>query len=239
MYYPYHQVDRPVAFHTSQYLKTFSCILLHTEILRTTNVRAIFLEEPAMADSPSEEFFEISVSGSGVSIKKSVNANIARDIISIVMGGATDHKGSPGQGDLHADTRSRASLRTPKPAERLSLREYLDDVQAKKNAEKIVAIAEFLITHEAAEEFTKEGILSRFRQAGETPPANFHRDFSLAVKSGWVAEDPAKSGSFFVTKKGRTAIEQRFSGDAAKASSSPKARRKPKKRGETDNGIEE
>jgi hypothetical protein len=77
--------------------------------------------------------------------------------------------------------------------------------------------------------FTKDDIRGRFRLSGEAAPANFPRDFIWAVKNGWIAEDPKSPGSFYVTQKGRNAIENNFSSEVKKGTPQPAARRRPRK----------
>lgn len=83
--------------------------------------------------------------------------------------------------------------------------EYLDDVEAKRNPGKIVAIGAFLVDHLGKESFTLEEVKAQFQYAGGTPPANFARDFSLAVSNRWIAQAPGSAGNYFVTNTGRKA----------------------------------
>jgi hypothetical protein len=97
---------------------------------------------------------------------------------------------------------------------RLSLREYLDSVDARSNPEKIAAFGSYLRDHAGQEDFTRDDIKPSFRSAGETLPANLPRDFGSAAQNGWIAEDPAKAGRFYVTRKGEEAVKRRADGAA-------------------------
>ncbi|MBW3557682.1 MAG: hypothetical protein KY454_12195, partial [Actinobacteria bacterium] len=77
-------------------------------------------------------------------------------------------------------------------------------MEAKRNPDKIVAIGAFLVDHLGKESFTRE-VKARFQHAGGTPPANFARDFSLAVSNKWIAQAPGSAGNYFVTNTGRKA----------------------------------
>ena len=92
-----------------------------------------------------------------------------------------------------------------------------------------MAIAEYLYIHEEVELFTRDDIRGRFRTAGEAVPGNFPRDFAWAVKNGWVAEDVKSAGSFYVTQKGRLAIQSKFSEEVKKATAQPVSRKRSRK----------
>src|ERR1700730_764236 len=171
----------------------------------------------------SEELYAVSIEGNGITIQKSVPAHIARQMINVIMGGAIVDE--PVSRHDAAVSTNDASLGTghvpPVGGRRTSLREFLDESQASRNPDKITAIAEYLLVHEAIELFTRDDIKGRYRAAGEAAPANFPRDFTWAVKNGWVAEDPKSQGSFYVTQKGRNAIENKFSSEVKKGTPQP------------------
>jgi len=154
--------------------------------------------------------FTLSLSGGGLSFTQQISAEQLAGVMALALGVS-----SPSPAKTGAGGGSGGSVQA-KSTERLSLREYLDASDAKKIPEKIVAIALFLNEHEGAEMFSRDDIKSRFRSAGESQPGNFPRDFGVAVSSGWIAEDHAARGSFYVTKTGRGAVESRFAADVAR-----------------------
>jgi hypothetical protein len=169
-----------------------------------------------------EELFAVSIKGQGVTIEKTVPVNVARQMINVIMGGAEEPQVSkynlPEVGSAAAQG-----------GRRISLREFLHESQASSNPEKITVIAEYLREHEGKEEFARDEIKGLFRQAGEGAPANFPRDFSVAVRNGWVAEDTKSPGSFFVTNTGRAAISNKFSGEIKKGGVQPASRKRSRK----------
>lgn len=170
----------------------------------------------------NDELYVVSVKGDGISIEKSVPASVARQVINAVMGGSiTGASAEPGKREDRPNAFN--------GARRLSLREFLEETQAKRNPDKITVIAEYLFEFEGQELFARDDIKSRFRLAGEAAPANFPRDFSWTVRNGWIAEDPKSPESFYVTQKGRNAIENKFSSDVKKATSQPSARRRSRR----------
>lgn len=159
------------------------------------------------ATTPAPQY-DFSLTGDGISITRKVPEAVARSIIALVLGGAV----MPTREISFAQPpNASGSMPAPRHAhERLSLREYLDDVGATRNPDKITAIGQFMLEQEERDLFTRDDVKSRFRSAGEAAPGNFPRDFSLAVRTGWISEDPKSPGSFYVTKKGREALQGGF-----------------------------
>jgi hypothetical protein len=179
-----------------------------------------------------EEQYIISIKGNGITVERSVPAQVARQMINVIMGGAPPYE-SVSRPESPVSGRGVDRVAPGVGGRRTSLREFLDETQAKRNPDKITAIAEFLSEHDEVALFTKDDIKGRFRSAGEGAPRNFPRDFAWAVKNGWVAEDHKLPGSFYVTQKGRTAIENKFSTEIRKGTAQPTARRRSRKPGGT------
>ncbi len=168
--------------------------------------------EPQSAMDPTKEEplatpYELILEGNGISLKRRLSEATALRVIGVVMGTG----GAPtGAG------------RTPTPPASsgipaTSLREYLDGTEAKGNPEKIVAIGQFLIESGVSQVFSRDDIKSRFRDAGERPPANFARDFGLAISAGWIAEDLSTRGQYYITKTGANAAATHFSDDVQRS----------------------
>lgn len=87
-----------------------------------------------------------------------------------------------------------------------SAREALDLSGAKKNPEKIVALGQYVL-QDGGETFKVEDVKAQFRRARETPPANFSRDLSTAMKEGWIAQ--GDGDEYYITHK----IQGIFDGD--------------------------
>lgn len=101
------------------------------------------------------------------------------------------------------DTASRKERET-------ELAEFLNQVQAKRTPDKLTAIAYFLRQQRQQLEITKADILAAFEQAMEPVPKNLNRDLRWAEKLGWIAEKPNQAGSFYLTQKGQTIVEDHF-----------------------------
>ncbi|MFF2050531.1 hypothetical protein ACFVU2_02920 [Leifsonia sp. NPDC058194] len=98
-------------------------------------------------------------------------------------------------------------------------REALDISGAKKNPEKIVALAAYVL-QDGGETFKVEDVKTQFRRARETAPANFSRDMSAAIASGWIAE--ADPGEYYLTNKVSAVLDGGFT--FPKASNGGRAR---------------
>lgn len=145
--------------------------------------------------------FSLRLSGDGINIEQEIDQRTALQIVQVVMGG-----GAPAGAPVNAP----ASARSPE-AVTLSLREYLDQIGAKKKPDQITTIAQFVCEIEGQGDFSREDIRSRFIAAREPLPGNFGRDFAVAEKNGWVAEVHGKKNRYYVTAKGTQAIKNNFS----------------------------
>jgi hypothetical protein len=156
--------------------------------------------------------YSLTLKGEGISVSRDVDQSVARAIMELVLGGVEP----PRLGTMTNERASSSPANTQ--LTRLSLREFLDQAEPKRNPDKIVAIGEYIIQHDKQPEFTRDDVKARFRNAGEPVPANFPRDFNWAISTGWIAEDAHNAGQHYVTQKGRTAIAEKFSGEIKKKS---------------------
>lgn len=154
-----------------------------------------------MSESQAQETFRVTVTGVGIEIEREVSANRLPLIMSAIMG--TDFPN--GQTDSMSVTQ-----KVFDSSSRMSLREFLDEVKATRKPDQIVAIGQYMALHEKRDTFTRDDIKTRFQSAREPLPANFPRDFGVAITKGMIAEDHSQHGVFYVTRTGARAVEQRF-----------------------------
>jgi hypothetical protein len=158
--------------------------------------------EPSKTTPDREPTYALTLKGDGISIDRKIPADIAVQIVSLAMGGGASGVSSSGpQGPT-------TQQRTPGPT--VAIREFLNEVSAKRNPDKITAMAVYLRDHQGRDSFSRDDVKSLFRKAGESVPANYSRDFGLALSSGWIAEDHATSGEYYVTKSGDDALAEEF-----------------------------
>jgi hypothetical protein len=138
--------------------------------------------------------YDLTLKGDGISIDRPVSADIAVQIMSLAMGGSAANP-APSSPRVSA-----VPQRESGPT--MAIREFLNDVGAKRNPDKIIAMAIYLRDHQGRDSFSRDDVKGLFRKAGEAIPANYSRDFGLALSSGWIAEDHETSGQYYVTKSG-------------------------------------
>lgn len=175
----------------------------------------------------SGDRFTVSIEGEGVSVKKTISNEVARQLIAVVMGGSP--VGSVAAAGSAGIVPSVLAAPVVPSGRRVSLREFLVECQAKRNPDKIAAMAAYLEIHEGTNAFTRDDIKGRFRLAGEAAPGNYGRDFTWAVTNGWIAEDIKAPGSYYVTQTGHSAVKSKFLGDVKKGTAQPQGRRRIKR----------
>lgn len=146
--------------------------------------------------------YKLNLTGGGVTVDREVSEEQARQIVAIVMGGASV------AGPL---TRSASGIATRAVSgQTRGLREFIDEVAAERKPEKILAIGAYLIDNLGQQSFSREEVKAQFKNAGEGVPGNYPRDFKWAITAGWIAPDPEADDRFFVTDTGRQALDQQF-----------------------------
>jgi len=111
--------------------------------------------------------------------------------------------------------------------QKISLGEFVHKHEPTTYPEKVLAIATYLKEFKNRESFSPEDIRPLFRTIGDVPPANFGRDFRLALGNSWIAPDDRDPNAFYVTSLGLKALSSNFSGESIKK----QAVRKRKKNG--------
>lgn len=173
--------------------------------------------------SASGETYSLSLEGGGLTVQRDVSEAVAFEILRIVMSGG---RGAPQERGV-APAVGRSDGRST------SLREYFDEVQPKRNVDRILAIACYLDVARGVDSFGPDEVKKEFRRAGEAPPGNYSRDFRWAVSAGWIAETE-ESGQYFVTQKGRDAVNAKFSDEIKKATGVSKAGRRRRQKSKGD-----
>lgn len=154
-----------------------------------------------LAMSDQEQTFNLRLTGIGINVEKEISRQAALRVMNIVFGGADRGPTASEQDVPNEKDNGRTTL---------SLREYIDNVGAKKKPDLITAIAHYICEFESQEDFDRDDIRSRFSAAKEPLPGNFGRDFALAQKDGRIAEVHGKKNRFYVTARGIQAIEGGF-----------------------------
>ena len=163
-----------------------------------------------MQDSDKEIPYEIQLEGEGLNLKKTITEEMAARIMQIVMGSSQIPRNEKSESsEEHLDD---AVGRPPR-----AISEFIEEVGAKRNPDKILTIGQFLTDELGQKTFSVDQIKDQFRPAGESMPSNFGRDFRWTVSIGWLAEDRDTPGTYYVTRTGLTALEQQFSEEIRRA----------------------
>jgi hypothetical protein len=201
-------------------------------IERSIGPRSAKFGEIGVRDQEAE-CYNLKLEGHGISVSREISQEAARAILDVVFGG--DRAGGGGR----SEWRGKEALDDRDDGNRpsMSLPEFLDASGAKRNPDKIAVIGQYIVEFEGRQDFSREDVKVRFRQAGEGVPSNFPRDFTWAVKNGWIAEDLETKGAYYVTRKGKEAVERKFATDIVKKTAQKKSSvRRRSKTDETEAG---
>lgn len=160
--------------------------------------------ENGMTNQPIE--YKLTLKGDGITVERNVSEQIAKEIISMVLAG--DSRSSTTQQPTTSVSSQPSELSST--SKKKSLREYLNEVNARKNPQKILAIAHYLSTHMGKGMVSVTNIRPQFRLANEPLPANLNRDFQTAAQNGWIAPDHEGYKMFYITQTGLDALENKF-----------------------------
>jgi hypothetical protein len=154
-----------------------------------------------MAKDIEKQKIVISIQGGGLSYKGEIDQDIAARIISLCLSkerhigfGALELKKSiTDRGDSYE-----------------AIAEYFDQINPKRNPDKILTIAGYLFK-KGQKFFTTQDIKPYFSKVGEPIPGNFTRDFQWVKFAKWIAEgDGVERGRFYITKKGQKVLQEGF-----------------------------
>jgi len=161
-----------------------------------------------------EDRYTVKIEGLGLSLEREVSRQIGDQVVVLMLTGTTGPTAaiSPNRdrprAAAHAAPAGQVHPAHPDPA--TSVREYLDETGAKRIPDKITAIGLYLKEHSQQAEFTRDDVVTGFEGAAESVPKNLNRDIKWTLKAGWIAEKTGKKGQYYVTKSGKTAVEQSF-----------------------------
>ena len=116
--------------------------------------------------------------------------------VTALLGMAPSSPGSAlSTGGIPDDARSQTPARAAATDRPKSIVELMQEKQPKSNPQKVALFAYYRERVEGLARFAKSDLKGYFASAKEKPAANYDRDFSHAVKLGWIHEDGADSSS--------------------------------------------
>jgi hypothetical protein len=107
-----------------------------------------------------------------------------------------------------------------------SINELMLEKKPVTHAQRLAVFAFYRERVEGTSRFARSDLEDYYRKAKEAPPGNFDRDFTNAVKAGWIHEDGADS---YLTSRGVEAVEAGFGKASPRGLSAVKAKRKSKR----------
>ena len=143
-----------------------------------------------------------------------------------------DSKRGSHRNDMHGE---RGAHRRENPA----IRTYLDEVQAERNPEIIVAVAALLKKQLDWDVFSATDIKSQLRNAGVRVPGNLSRDLKWTEDIGWIERDEDSPGYYRLTELGLLALEEKFSSDVREGTTKKTTESDPSVKTFDDNPNEE
>jgi hypothetical protein len=172
----------------------------------------------------SESVYKLKIEGDGLIFEREISKEVGDKILILILSGGKQSTATPIPTGV-SSSQEEKTLIHKRPSD-VSVREFLDDHNAKRNPDMITALGLYLHDHNQQNSFTKEDILNAFEAAAEPAPKNFARDLKWAIKIGWVAEKRDMKDNYYVTASGKTAVNTSFPDDLIKKTKVPL---KPKK----------
>jgi hypothetical protein len=155
----------------------------------------------------SQEKYRVKVEGPGLNLDREISPEVVGKIVMLIIAGSSAQTFQDRTGQyLTINETISNDLQAPS----LSVREYMDIHQPKRNPDKITAIGCFLNEYRAKSTFTKSDLEILFQEAAEPIPGNLPRDLKWAIRAGWVAVKPDDKSVFYVTKKGVDVVAKNF-----------------------------
>ena len=154
----------------------------------------------------AETKIKLILTGKTLSYKKEIDEYTASQIVALCAGSRAEKETKPRQTEK------------PNVPNRESAAEYLNRHTPKRNPDKILTLAGYIVDTYQKDSFQPNEIKNLFRDAGEVVPANFNRDFRWAVGNAWIAQDHVKKGNYYITNTGLKVLRENFPDDLIKKS---------------------
>lgn len=154
--------------------------------------------------------YRLTLKGDGITVERNISKALAKDIIAMILGESFPQISPKSSENVALAQRNNEQQPNNHGSPRKSLREYFNEVGAKKNPQKILAIANYLVSFMGKTTFSVADIGPQFKVANEPIPANLHRDFQILSQEGWIAPDHAERKKFYITQTGLRVLSNKF-----------------------------
>ncbi len=170
-----------------------------------------------MTSNKTKDKVAITLKGAGITFGSKISPLTAANVLKICMAAEQENIGSIMPQTLITEA--------PIGEQKISLGEFVHKHEPTTYPEKVLTIAAYLKEFKNKESFSPEDIRPLFRTIGDVPPANFGRDFRIALGNSWIAPDDRDPNTFYVTSLGVKALSSNFSGESIKKQSIRKRRK--------------
>jgi hypothetical protein len=185
----------------------------------------------------NESVYKVKIEGDGLTFERGISKEIGEKVLMLILSGGNQPFPMPESIGVHPTTHPEETQVSDKHHSDLSIREFLDEHNAKRNPDIITAAGLYLSIHENMQYFTKEDILNAFESAAESSPKNFSRDLKWTIKIGWVAEKRGTNDTYYVTSSGKNAVNTAFPAELLKKTKDPFSGKKVSAKKNQENEI--
>ncbi len=180
-----------------------------------------------------QQVYSIKVSGPGIELEREVPREVGDQIVVMALTGVLPSLGEIK--DLAAAQAPAGRELAPKAAGLLSatvsIRDFMLDVLARRNPDKITAIGRYLKLYCGQDSFSEDDLVDMFSAAAEPFPKNLPRDLKWAIRAGWIAQQPGQGGRYYITNPGIMAVDQHFPREVVEKTRLPVKARQESRRG--------
>ena len=142
----------------------------------------------------TKNIFHIALKGPGIIVERKISEDLAQQVALLILTGGKNQI-------LHDES--------------ISLNDFLQQCNARRNPERFVAIAYFLKKYRNRLSFDKNDMVDGFEEACQQFPANFSRDFKAVKSTDWIAPKSGRPGTFYLTESGISAVDTKFSSEGS------------------------
>lgn len=175
--------------------------------------------------SEAGEYF-VKITGPGIDLERDISKALGEQLVVMIMtGGRTQGGGGVTSSSIHPETPTSPEIQTGNMAvpeqPSMSIREFFNDCQPKRNPDKILTIGVYLKRFMEKGSFKRDDVVEMFAKAADPVPANISRDIRWTVNAGWIAQPLKDDTSYYVTNDGEKVVEAKFPKEAIEKTKQP------------------
>lgn len=169
--------------------------------------------------------YKITIEGPGVKITREVSEDVGKKAIVLILTGTSVHDKRVSQITQEAVGKRTECVKETIDTPEISIGEYISEHNAERYPDKVTTVGCYIYEFRGVERFTGDEIKKLFVEAAEKIPRNITRDIRWALSNNWIAMDP-NTKSYYVTKKGFSAVRAGFPKSVIKKTPLPRPTKK-------------